>query len=153
MAKFDSEQAASIAAIQQLIHEWAHELDEGNGVVAMGELLTSDVRYNVGGQWREDRAAVLAFYAERHARLAATEEGLPFHRHALHNLRTTFTGADSAEIAFGLVYWTEAGMASKRDHADPALVADVRMHVRREGDGHWRIALFDSALSFRRVPG
>lgn len=152
MAKFDPEQAASIAAIQQLINEWAYELDEGNGLVAMGELLVDDVRYNVGGQWRENREQVLAFYVERHARLAVSEGGVPFHRHALHNLRTTFTGSDSADIAFGLVYWTELGMASKRDHADPALVSDVRMQVRREDDGHWRIALFDSALSFRRVP-
>ena len=153
MAKFDSEQAAAVLAIQQLIHEWAHELDVHNGLQAMGELLTEDVRYNVGGVMRQNRGEVLQFYKDRHARLAATEEGVPFHRHALHNLRAFFQGADEAEIEFGLVYWTTAGMASKQDHADPALVSDVRMTCRREADGHWRIAAFDSSLSFRRVLG
>ena len=150
MAKFDLEQAAAVVAIQQLVHEWAHELDVHNGLAAMGDLLTADVRYNVGGALRESRDAVLAFYRERHARLAATAEGVPFHRHALHNLRTRFTAADNAEIAFGLIYFTTAGAAAGRDQADPALVSDVTMTCRREADGHWRIAAFDSALSFRR---
>lgn len=154
MAKFDPEQAAAVVAIQQLVHEWAHELDVHNGLAAMGDLLTADVRYNVGGALRESRDAVLAFYRERHARLAATAEGVPFHRHALHNLRTRFAAADRAEIAFGLIYFTTAGTGggpgAGRDQADPALVSDVTMTCRREADGHWRIAAFDSALSFRR---
>lgn len=150
MAKFDLEQAAAVVAIQQLVHEWAHELDVHNGLEAMPDLLTTDVRYAVGGAQRQSRDEVLAFYRERHARLAATEEGVPFHRHALHNLRTTFTAPDTAEIAFGLIYFTTAGNAAGRDHADPALVSDVTMTCRREADGHWRIAAFDSALSFRR---
>lgn len=152
MAKFDLEQAASVVAIQQLINEWAHELDVHNGRKDMGSLLTPDCRYNVGGTWRESREDVLAFYQERYARLEATEEGVPFHRHALHNLRTTFRSADEASIEFGLTYFTTAGMASKQDHADPALVSDVRMDCRREADGHWRISQFDSTLTFRRVP-
>lgn len=151
MAKFDLEQAAGVIAIQQLIHEWAHELDVHNGLKDMGSLLVEDVRYNVGGSWRENREQVLQFYRERHARLDATEEGVPFHRHALHNLRTHFISADKAAIEFGLIYFTTAGMASKQDHADPALVSDVRMECRREADGHWRIAMFDSALTFRRT--
>lgn len=150
MAKFDPEQAAAVVAIQQLVHEWAHELDVHNGLDAMGDLLTADVRYTVGGAPRHSRDDVLTFYRERHARLEATADGVPFHRHALHNLRTRFTAADSAEIAFGLIYFTTAGAAAGRDQADPALVSDVTMTCRREADGHWRIAAFDSALSFRR---
>jgi hypothetical protein len=43
-------------------------------------------------------------------------------------------------------------MASGLNHADPAAVADVRMNCRRDSDGEWRIAMFDSNQTFRRVP-
>jgi hypothetical protein len=152
VAKFDLEQVAAIVVIQQLVHEWAHELDVHNGLQHMGELLTEDCRYNVGGTWRENRAEVQQFYKERHARLQGTADGLPFHRHALHNLRTSFRSADQADVEFGLIYFTTAGVAAKQDHADPALVSDVRMQCRRESDGHWRISSFDSTLTFRRAP-
>ncbi|MCX4095525.1 nuclear transport factor 2 family protein [Nocardia sp. alder85J] len=153
MVTFDPEQAVSVIAIQQLVNEWAHELDVNNGIVGMGELVTEDVGYNVGGSLRNSRAEVLQFYKDRHARLEATEEGLPFHRHTLHNLRVDFTGEDTATIEFGLAYFTTAGVPAKQDHADPALLSDVFMAVRRGDDGHWRISRFDSAMTFRRVNG
>ncbi|MET8652404.1 nuclear transport factor 2 family protein [Nocardia aurea] len=151
MVKFDLEQAASAIAIQQLVHEWAHELDVNNGLVGMGELLVEDVRYNVGGTVRQNRDEVLQFYKDRYARLEATEEGVPFHRHTLHNLRVDFGGANSATIDFGLAYFTTAGVAAKQEQTDTALVADVHMEVRRDEEGEWRISLFDSAPTFRRV--
>jgi hypothetical protein len=42
-------------------------------------------------------------------------------------------------------------MASGTNHADPAAVADVRMNCRRDADGEWRILMFDSNQSFKRV--
>jgi hypothetical protein len=152
VAKFDLQQAAAVVAIQQLVHEWAHELDVHNGLQHMAELLTEDCRYNVAGSWRENRAEVQKFYKDRYARLQATEEGVPFHRHALHNLRTSFKSEELAAVEFGLIYFTTAGVAAKQDHSDPALVSDVQMECRREHDGHWRISRFESALSFRRAP-
>jgi hypothetical protein len=153
MAKLDMEQTVAVVSIQQLINDWAYELDVHNGREAMADLLTEDVRYNVGGAVRESKADTLTFYKERFERLSATPEGVPFHRHALSNLRTRFTSPSEAAITFTLVYWTVYGMASGQDHADPAAVADVRMTCRREADGHWRIASFDSEQTFRRVIG
>ncbi|MQY30927.1 nuclear transport factor 2 family protein [Nocardia aurantia] len=151
MVTFDPDQAVSVIVIQQLVTEWAHELDVNNGIVGMAELLTEDVRYNVGGTVRGNRDEVLQFYKDRYARLEATEEGVPFHRHTLHNLRVAFTGADTAEIEFGLAYFTTAGVPAKQEHADPALLSDVFMDVRRDDDGHWRISRFDSTMTFHRV--
>jgi len=151
VAKFDMEQAVAVVAVQQLINDWAHELDIHNGQ-HITDLITEDCVYAVGGEPRQGHAAVAKFYQDRLARLAAQPEGVPIHRHALSGLRVDFRSADEVSISFGLVYFTTAGMASGVNHADPASVADVRMDCRREADGHWRIARFDSNQVFRRVP-
>ncbi len=150
MAKFTVEQAADVIAVQQLVNDWAHELDVNSGL-QIADLVSSDVVYNVGGEPKQGRAAVETFYIERLARLAATPEGVPVMRHIVSNLRVTFRDVDAVSITFSLVFFSTMGMASKLDHADPAAVADVRMDCKRGADGHWRIAMFDSGQTFRRV--
>lgn len=150
MARFTAEQACAVVEIQQLIHDWGYELDLHNGQ-NIADLVTEDCTYVVGGVPREGRAGVIKFYAERLARLAATPEGVPIHRHALSNLRVSFSSTDTASITFNLIYFSTLGMAAGADHADPASYADVRMDCRRDPDGHWRISRFDSNQAFRRV--
>lgn len=151
VAKFNMEQALTVAEVQQLINDWAHELDVHNGLHISG-LVTEDCIYIVGGAPRQGRAGVEKFYQERLERLSARPEGVPTQRHTLSNLRTSFRSTDEVSITFTLIYFTTAGMASGLNHADPAAVADVRMDCRRDDDGHWRIAKFDSNQTFRRVP-
>ena len=151
MAKFTIEQAVTAAAVQQLINDWAHELDVHNGL-HISDLVTEDCTYILGGTPRNGRAAVAQFYQDRLKRLSAQPQGVPTQRHALSNLRINFRSADAVSITFTLVYFTTAGMASGLNHADPAAVADVRMDCRREADGEWRIALFDSNQTFKRAP-
>lgn len=152
MAKFDPAQTADVLEIQDLIHEWATELDINNGL-QITDLLTDDCLYTVRGGQRQGGAAVAEFYRQRIADLEATPQGVPIHRHAVTNLRVTLTGSDTATTAFGMIYFSTMGMASGTNHADPALVADVSIDVRRCADGHWRIARFDSAPVFLRVAG
>lgn len=150
MAKFSAEQAIAYVTIQQLIHDWADELDLRNGL-QMGELVTEDCHYVVRGEPRRSGGEVVAFYQGRLKELEAAG-GAPVHRHALSNLRVDFRSDDHAAIEFKLIYFTVAGMSSGTDHADPAAFADVQMEVRREADGHWRISHFDSGQVFRRIP-
>lgn len=150
MARFTAEQAQAVVEIQQLINDWGFELDLENGK-NIADLVTEDCVYVVGGTPREGRASVVQFYADRLARLAATPEGVPVHRHALSNLRVSFKAAAEASITFNLIYFSTMGIAAHVEHADPASYADVRMDVRRDADGHWRIARFDSNQAFRRV--
>lgn len=150
MAKFTTEQATAYVAIQQLIHDWATELDIDNGA-GIEHLVTEDVRYHLGPMVKEGRAEVIEFYRARLERLGATAEGVPVHRHALSNLRVFFEAPDHARITFGLIYFSTLGQASGQDHADPAAFADVRMEVKADADGDWRISFFDSGQSFRRV--
>lgn len=150
MAKFTADQAHAYVEIQQLAHDWAFELDHHNGL-HIAELVTNDVIYVLGGSPRTGREAVIQFYKDRLARLGATPEGVPIHRHALANLRVHFRNHAEASITFNLIYFSTAGHPKGTDQTDVSLYADVRMDVRRDEDGHWRIAMFDSNPSFRRV--
>jgi uncharacterized protein (TIGR02246 family) len=149
LAKFTAEQAHSVVEIQQLINDWGYELDVNNGK-HIADVITDDCVYVVRGGERAGREAVIKFYADRLAQLAAGG-GVPVQRHALVNLRVMFKSSSEASIVFNLIYFSSMGMASGTDHADPAAYADVRMNVRRLADGDWRISRFDSNQSFRRV--
>ncbi len=144
------EQVRAVVEVQQLVNDWGHELDIHNGLHIAG-LVTEDCKYTVGGALREGRASVEKFYQNRRERLSAQPDGVPTHRHALSNLRVSFRSAGEVSITFSLVYFTTAGMASGVNHADPAAVADVRMNCRRDDEGEWRIAMFDSNQAFKRV--
>ena len=149
MAKFSPEQAADIAAIQQVINEWGDELDRNDGLSMLkADVLTEDCRYFVGGEWREGSAAAAKFYAERKVRLEGAG-GAPVMRHIMSNYRITFTSDGEADVGFLLLFFAAVG-TPPFDTCDPAAVADVRMKCRREADGHWRIAMFDSGQTFRR---
>lgn len=150
MAKFTAEQAIAYVSIQQLIHDWADEMDINNGL-KMADLVTEDCHYTVRGVPRLSRAEVVEFYRGRLAELEATPAGVWEHRHILSNLRADFRSDHHAAIEFKLVYFLSAGATPGLQHADPAAVADVRMEVRREADGHWRISRFDSNQLFQRA--
>jgi uncharacterized protein (TIGR02246 family) len=143
------EETIAWVAIQQLINQWGQELDVNNGL-KIGDLVTEDCAYTVRGVERSGRGEVEAFYQ---ARLGEFPDGPPVQRHAQTNLVVEFTNPDAAAITFTLVYFTTAIVAAGASEADPCAVADVRMEVRRCADGHWRIALFDSAQSLVRKFG
>lgn len=151
MARFTPAQVHSIVEINQLISDWAVEMDITNGT-SMAELLTEDVSYTVRGVARIGRDEVKTFYEGRLAELGATPAGVPVHRHALCNLRVNFRNEDDAAITFSLIYFTEVVKGLGADCADPFSYADVQMDVRRCADGHWRIARFDSVPVFVRQP-
>jgi len=149
MAKFSPQQAAAILAVQQVINEWASELDLNNGL-SMGPLLTEDCVYTVRAIPRHGRAAVMQFYAERYAELGGTPESTPTQRHLLSNFRTSFPAEDHAVVKFQLLYFAAPGTPPIITLNLPTAVADVSMECRCGSDGEWLIARFDSAQSFIR---
>jgi uncharacterized protein (TIGR02246 family) len=152
MARFDMEQTMAWVAIQQLVNEWGQELDANNGL-KIGNLVTEECAYTVRGVQRKSRAEVEAFYRARLKEFTDAGKEPPLQRHVQSNLQVAFTGSDSAAISFTLVYFTSAMVAAGADPADPTAVADVRMETQRCPDGHWRIAMFDSAQCLVRVAG
>ncbi len=149
MAKFSAEQAAAVAAVQQVINEWGDELDENSGrKIAQKSVLTEDVQYFVGGEWREGIAATQEFYNERWERLKPT--GAPVMRHIHSNYRVEFPAEDHAKVGFLLVFFAKVGEPPFVGYCDPLAVADVRMECRRDADGDWKISRFDSGQIFQR---
>jgi ketosteroid isomerase-like protein len=151
VANFTIEQVVAVASIQQLINDWAYDLDVHEGL-HIASLVTEDCNYTVRAVPRIGRAAVEAFYKERLATLSGQPGGAPTQRHMLSNLRVDFRSDVEASITFSLLYFSTLGIAAGTDHADPAAVSDVRMDVRRDADGEWRIAKFDSGMTFKRTP-
>jgi hypothetical protein len=150
MASFTPDQAAAIAAIQQVVNEWGNELDRNDGLkMSEANCLTEDCRYFVGGEWREGRAATAEFYQDRKVRLEA-QGGAPVMRHLNTNYRVYFVSETEAKVEFLLLFFAKVGTPPFTDYCDPMAVADVRMECRREADGEWRISLFDSGQIFRR---
>lgn len=150
MAKFSADEAAALAAIQQVVNEWGDELDQNSGrKMTQADVLTQDVRYFVGGEWREGIAAVQAFYDQRWDTLTAGD-GAPVMRHIHSNFRVRFLEDGHARVNFLLVFFAKVGEPPFVGYSDPLAVADVRMACRRGDDGHWRISLFDSGQIFRK---
>ena len=146
MVSYTGEQAASIAAIEQLVTIWADVLDQDNGLDKTRGVgfLADDCRYNVAGKWREGRDEIVEFYATRRAGLGA---GLPVIRHTVSNFRISFNGADSAKMNFLLLYFADNAGGNP---ADPLAVADCRMEFRRDPQGDWLISQFDSEQVIKR---
>lgn len=150
MAKFTLEQAAAIAAIQQVINEWGDELDQRNGLtIRQSGVLTEDCQYNVAGEWRDGIAATAQFYAERSPRLEAAG-GVPVMRHIISNFRISFVAEDHAKTDYLLLFFSKVGTAPFTDYCDPIALAEVQMECKRGADGEWRISRFDSGQIFRR---
>ncbi|MET1755613.1 nuclear transport factor 2 family protein [Novosphingobium sp. RD2P27] len=148
MAKFTPEQAADVLAVKQVIYEWGDELDINNGLKILDSgVLADDVRYFVGGEWREGKEAVGQFYQGRKEQLG---DNAPVMRHIITSLRVSFTGSDHAKVGYLLVFFAKAGTPPFDGYCDPLAVADVKMECTRDASGEWRISLFDSGQIFRR---
>lgn len=150
MAKFTPEQAADVLAIKQVVYDWADELDVNDGLkIVEADVLCKDVRYFVGGEWKEGVGAVSEFYTSRKDRLEAAG-GVPVMRHQIMGVRVYFDGPDKARMGYQLLFFAKVGEPPMAGYCDPLATADVRMEARREADGHWRISMFDSNQVFQR---
>lgn len=145
MVKLSSAETMSLMAIQQLIHEWACDLDDHNGL-NIGDLVTEDCIYVLGDMIRNGRAAVEKHYRDRLDRLTNEVDGVPLQRHLVINLHADFESADLAAVTFRLLFFSTV----TPEPTDPLAIADVWMTCRRDADEHWRIARFDSNQTFRR---
>lgn len=148
MAKFTIEQAADVLAVKQVVYEWGDELDLNNGLnILASDVLADDVRYYVGGEWREGKEAVAQFYRGRKEQLG---DNAPVMRHIISSLRVSFAGTDHAKVGFLLVFFAKAGTPPFEGYCDPLAVADVKMEATRDALGEWKISLFDSGQIFKR---
>jgi hypothetical protein len=148
MTKSDGQTAVSIIELQQLVVEWARELD-ANGGLSVARLLTEDCNYLVGGKSYRGPQAVTKFYTDRGERVRLQQkDGVRTQRHAVSNILVSFDSERHAKLGFTIVNYSSAGKAPILNLAGPTIIADCRMECRCDPDGEWRIALFDSTPVF-----
>jgi len=146
--KFSADQVAAVLAIKQAIYEWGDELDIHNGrTMKERDCLTTDVQYNVGGEWRDGIDAVVGFYTMR---LEQQQEAgaVMCMRHFITNLKVSFTSASHAKADFLLLFFAKPGDPPFVGDNQPLASADVWMECARSDDGDWRISRFDSTQIF-----
>jgi len=148
MPRYGTDMALDVLEVQQLILDWAHDLDI-NGGFKVADLCTADCSYQVGGHYQSGRAAVLKFYTDRAERIRTQQkDGIRTQRHSVSNIRVAFKDKDQATVKFLVVNYSAEGKAPALDLKGPTIVADSRMECRRDKDGEWRVALFDSEPVF-----
>jgi len=138
------------ASITQLMSEWTHEVDTnyGRGMIE-ADLLTSDCRCKLDGQWISGREAIAKFYRDHYVGVKAGEPG-PVTRQLITNFRIAQTSRTEAKVGLVLLLFFKIGTVPFSDYCDPVEVADVRVDCRRGADGLWRISMLDSDRIFRR---
>lgn len=148
MPRFNKDNAADALDIHQLIFDWGHDLDQ-NDCEGVPALCTEDCDYYVGGVLHKGRAPISAFYAARNERVRTQQkDGVRTQRHTITNPRLSFADTDRASVTFLLVNYSAEGKAPALNLVGPTIIADCKMDFRREADGEWRIALFDSTPTF-----
>ena len=119
--------------IDALLADYWHDVDHNWGRTAHAFYTEQGVFESSAGRTREGRAAIQAFYTDRHAR------GERVSRHLVCNLRVSEIGERSATARWVLLLHAADGQPVLPSEP-PILIADVTDRCERAADGRWQIA-------------
>ncbi|RZK02824.1 MAG: hypothetical protein EOO76_05210 [Novosphingobium sp.] len=143
MRKFTAEQLHAAFELQQMLYDFAYELDHGSEKV--GRYYAEDGAFRTGGINVEGRAAIQGFYDTRNENVKKYQkDGQRTGRHIFTNVRVVFdeADADKATIHFTNINYAGEGPAPVQGLGSPSAIADGLMECRRQADGHWLFTLF-----------
>jgi len=148
MPKFDQESAIIAIELQQIVSEFAHEIDTNHGL-NISDFYAEDGVFAVGDFSHKGHAAIKKFYADRAERIpAAHKDGIRVSAHTFVNMRVAIQDKENATVFFTNVNYGGEGHPPVRGTITPAMVTVCRMDFRLEADGHWRITLFSGKPLF-----
>jgi hypothetical protein len=148
MNDLSSDTALIFLQLQQLLMEFAHEVDLNSGQ-NIGAFYTEDGSFLVGDFAYRGREAVKGFYRDRAERVKKEEkDGTRTGRHTFVNLRADVKDANNATLYCISVHYSAGGKPPIPNLKGPTTIADVTMICRRETDGKWRIVQFDGRPIF-----
>lgn len=146
--KFDPESAAIAFHLQQLVADFAHEIDSNNGL-NIDELYTADGVFFVGSTPYKGHAAIKKFYADRLERIPAQhKDGVRVGAHTFLNMRSELQDKEHGTVFFTNVSYAGEGHPPVRTTITPAMITICRMDFRLEADGLWRISAFTGTPVF-----
>ena len=154
MPRFTQETAAAALEVQQLILEWGLELDM-NDARDITALCTQDCTYYLAGKPHTGHDAIKAFYAARNDRVSKLQkDGIRTQRHAISNLRVSFTERTHAVVGFLIVNYSKEGKTARDgpgrpDHRCRLQNGGKTRHRRRMAHLHVRTARRSSSATTR----
>ena len=141
MRTIDKDHIFEIIAIQQMLYDYCHELDDGGEKVT--DYFTSDCIFNVGESVWNGHAGLRQHYdADRKAVAERSKDGVRTVRHGLINQRINVLGGGAASVELIFVNFSAHGHGPYTNASAPTVVADTRMEMRQGEDGFWRIHEF-----------
>jgi hypothetical protein len=143
MRKFTADQLQSAFELQQMLYDFAYELD--HGATDVGRFYAEDCAFRTGGVNVEGRAGIQKFYDTRNENVKKYQKGGErTGRHIFTNVRVVFdeADADKATLYFTNINFAGEGPAPVQGLGSPSAIADGVMECRREADGHWLFTLF-----------
>lgn len=143
MRKFTTDQMLAAFELQQMLYDFAYELD--NGANDVGQFYAEDCAFRTGGINVEGRAAIQGFYNTRNENVRKYQkDGQRTGRHIFTNVRVVFdeADADKATIFFTNMNFAGEGPAPVQGLGSPSAIADGVMECRRKSDGQWEFTLF-----------
>jgi hypothetical protein len=143
MRKFTPDQMLAAFELQQMLYDFAYEIDQGAKDV--GRFYAEDGAFRTGGVSAEGPAGVQAFYDNRNVAVKQHQkDGQRTGRHVFTNVRVVFDEADAnkATMFFTNLNWAGEGPAPVQGLGSPSAIADGVMECRRGADGHWLFTLF-----------
>jgi len=148
MPRFDPETAIIALELQQILSEFAHDLDF-NSCRGIAEFYAEDGMFAVGDFTHKGRAAIRKFYEDRNVRVAAQhKDGIRVSAHTFLNVRVAIADKNNATLFFTNVNYAGEGQPPVRATISPAMITDCQMKFRREAGGNWLITSFSGKPLF-----
>jgi ketosteroid isomerase-like protein len=142
MPRFTQETALIAIELQQIVSEFAHEIDFNNAL-NLADFYAEDGSFAVGDFVYTGHEAIRKFYVDRLVRVRAQhKDGIRVSCHTFVNMRVAVQDKDNATVYFTNVNYAGEGHPPVHATITPAMVTDCSMVFRREKDGNWRIVTF-----------
>ncbi|MCT2400238.1 YybH family protein [Novosphingobium mangrovi (ex Huang et al. 2023)] len=142
MRRFTPEQLVLAYELEQLLYDFAAELDH-NDSRNIDRFYTEDATFVAGPNRITPRDAIVKFYETRNENVAKYQkDGARTGRHTFLNVRVELIDDDNAYIHFTNVNYAAEGAAPASGLKGPSMIADCRMTCRRQPDGDWLFSEF-----------
>lgn len=142
MRKFDTDKLVLAYELEQLLYDFASEMDMNN-YANIAEFYTEDAVFQAGPNRITPRDAIVKFYDTRNENVRKYQkDGARTGRHTFLNVRVHIEDNDNAKIYFTNINYAGEGNAPVAGLVGPSMIADCVMTCRREADGNWRFSEF-----------
>ena len=142
MRRFDMEKMLLAYELEQLLYDFAEELDLREAA-QLEKFYAPEAVFHAGPVKVDGLEAIKGFYRNRNENVKKHQrDGQRTGRHTFLNVRVHIHDADSATLLFTNANYACEGPAPASGLIGPSAIADCRMECRRQADGNWLFTEF-----------